>query len=239
MTLLERATQLQGNLNALTELDQRRTEIEKLEARRRELEDSHKALKETLSTVKAYRAALIPTQIDVKALQELRERTQAVAKAFDASSVAETLTSGRRWVMLLAAIKKRVDELENSCNTAWQTFVRQECIAEPPQVIRQKLAPTPENEATLMRYGESYNLLQQRTDRPPRTPEELGRVKDALHAIREVRATFRFDCPEDVAAFLRSAQSAAGASLDSLTQNIMSWLEKNRMLNQFSVRARR
>src|SRR5689334_6436990 len=137
MTLLKRATRLQENLTALAELDQRRTELEKLETRRKELEESHTALQESLSIVKAYRIGQLATQIDVKALKELRDKTQAVNKAFCASPIAETLTAGRRWATLLPAIKKRIDELDKARTTAWQTFVREECTAESPDVVKQ------------------------------------------------------------------------------------------------------
>lgn len=238
MTLLERATQAEGELASLKDLDQRRTEVEKLEGRRIDFERALKALQACASLIQEYRTAKIPIQLDLEPAQGLRERIGSVASAFSAAPLAETLTTGRRWTGLLTAMEKVTTNYSAAARSAWQTFVDGECAAESPDAIEQKLAPTVENQAALGRYREAYRALMDRITRPARLAADVENVRSALRELRGARGTFSFDCPADVAAFLRAAHSPSGAPVESLTKNVLSWLQEHRMLSQFTIRSR-
>jgi hypothetical protein len=125
-----------------------------------------------------------------------------------------------------------------AARSAWQSFVEGECAAESPDAIEQKLAPTGENQAALGRYREAYRALMDRINRPARLAVEVENVRSALRELKDARGTFSFDCPVDVAAFLRAAKSPSGAPVESLTKPVLSWLQEHRMLSQFTVRSR-
>lgn len=238
MTLFERATQAEAKLTSLTNLDQRRTEVEKLEARRTELERELNALQSSVSLMIEYRGAQLPVQREHQSLQKLRERVASVATAFSATPLADTLTAGRRWTQLLGTFDKVTENCNLAAKGAWQAFVATECATDPPDALAQKLVLTPENRAALGRYREAYRLLTERIHRQPRSAVEVENIKGTLRELRSAQKAFNFDYPPDVAAFLRATQTVPGASLESLTESVLTWLQEHRMLGQFSVRPR-
>lgn len=170
---------------------------------------------------------------DTKAM---RKTITNLRTRFDQVSTSRTLTQGKHWNGLVAALDAANATLDASQRQDWKDYFATKLFAGlPPAQRKVGLVHTlPENKSAIDQYTRLYDQFARYKSIVPSTLEaleEVHRCSDALGTI-----AFVVDVPKDVETFLNAVTT--GASLELLTSEVIAWLRENGSLGTYMVRAR-
>jgi hypothetical protein len=170
---------------------------------------------------------------DIKAIRKtiINLRTR-----FDQVSTSRTLTQGKHWNGLLAALDGANVALDASQRQDWKNYFATQLFAGlPPAQRRVGLVHTlPENKLAIDQYTRLYEQFIRYKSIVPSTLETLEDVHRCSDALRKI--SFVEDVPKDVETFINAVPT--GASLELLTSEVIDWLRENGLLGSYMVRAR-
>jgi hypothetical protein len=238
MTLLERLEAIETKITILGSLDQRRTEVLTLQERREKLEATMGDMERIAGRVKVLRGGGLVLTVDLAAIRGLSERIAEVTTAFQDKPDSQTLAIKQRWTQLVAAVQRETDKLESLADAAWEKFKQDECGAEDPKSLEQKMPPTAENTQSLARYQARHDELMTQMRNGTRVAEDIARIRATVVALRAEINTMQFDYPSDITNFLRTAMAPGGVPLNAITPSLFKWLSEHGMLDNYVVRRR-
>ena len=134
-----------------------------------------------------------------------------------------------------ASADKAMRELERRATGAWQRYTAQKM----PDISVDVLTaleddPRADDVAKIIRLSEGLRRLR---DRPIPSPEVLNQFDEATAQLRSAWSVLDVaNLSEEIVAFLRAANSAQGAPLDSLTEQVREWLEQRGAAGHYVIR---
>jgi hypothetical protein len=152
----------------------------------------------------------------------------------------DTLVRNRGWIDLLDALNAFKDNEEKQQKDNWKEyFASKLLIGVPPEQRKQTLSlALPVNASAFQRYQNIYQRLSQYRTKAPISKEQLAEIKTWSEQLVAINSEFveNDDVPDAVQAFFTA--TIHGASLELLTEEVITWLRANNMLNNYAVRAR-
>jgi hypothetical protein len=131
---------------------------------------------------------------------------------------------------------KAMRELERRATGAWQRYTAQKTPDISAEVLT-ALEDDPRAGSTVARIMRLSEGLRRLRDRPIPSPEVLNEFDEATAQIRSAWAALDVaNLSEEIVAFLRAANSAQGAPLDSLTEQVHEWLEQRGAAGHYVIR---
>jgi hypothetical protein len=223
--------------------------IRKAEVARRGIEVAHslhvlnKELLEQASRLTAvaerfhvFRSNKVPVTAPAE-LRAVDERLRTIAGQFREKPVVATLKAGTRWTNLMSSLESLSNAARRSLDEAWKQHLKTALFSGlPPDTLRARLAPTPQNNKRLSDYTRLYAAFIAYRERPPESSEQFDELQALSRKLSAI--TFEQDVPKDVAAFLRATSSEEGGGLALLTTEVLHWLRENNLLNKYVIRAR-
>jgi hypothetical protein len=162
---------------------------------------------------------------------------QAATRLAEGGS-ADSLVEGTLWRRLLAAGREAATVIDQFASTEWKGYVASLDQVDTPENLQARLPQTPENLSRMETYKSNYRAyVQITTQERPRNSGDLELVKLKAEDLAAVFQTLQFDVPPDVERFFR-AVAGGGATLEFLSESVMSWLRENNQLNNYLVRNR-
>jgi hypothetical protein len=237
-TLLERALNVEKQIDVLGTLDKQREEVVALQDRREKLEEAVGDIEKNVTRTRLLRSGGLPLTIDATALRRLNERIAETATAFREKPEAQTLAANQRWTQLVAAVQREGEKLKIANNAAWDKFAREECSAEAPRSLEQKLPPSAENTQALNRYTARYAELSTQLRTGAAAPEDIAKIRATVATLQTEVTAMHFDYPSDITDFLRAAMAPSGVPLSGVTPQLLEWLREHDMLESYTVRSR-
>ena len=135
-----------------------------------------------------------------------------------------------------ASADKAMRELERRATGAWQRYTAQKMPDISAEVLT-ALEDDPRAGSTVARIIRLSEGLRRLRDRPIPSPEVLNEFDEAAAQIRSAWSTLDVaNLSEEIVAFLRAANSAQGAPLDSLTGQVHEWLEQRGAAGHYVIR---
>ncbi|MBL1265488.1 hypothetical protein [Candidatus Methylomicrobium oryzae] len=154
----------------------------------------------------------------------------------------DTLVRNRGWINLLDALKAFKIEEETQQKQDWKEYFACKLFGGvPPEQRKQTLTLSlPVNKSAFERYEHMYRLVSQYKSAVPNSKEQLINVQTWSEQLAEINSEFveNDDVPVAVRAFFSATATTHGASLELLTEEVITWLRANNMLNNYAVRAR-
>jgi hypothetical protein len=154
----------------------------------------------------------------------------------------DTLVRNKGWINLLEALKTLKLEEETQQKQDWKDyFARKLFGGVPPEQRKQTLTLSlPVNKSAFERYESMYRLVSQYKSVVPNSKEQLVNVQTWSEQLAAINSEFveNDDVPVAVQAFFAATATIQGASLGLLTEEVITWLRANNMLNNYAVRAR-
>jgi hypothetical protein len=237
-TLLERALNVERQIDMLGTLDKQREEVVVLQDRKEKLEEAVASVEKHVTRTRLLRSGGLPLTIDAAALRRLHERIAETATAFREKPEAQTLAANQRWTQLVTAVQREGEKLRIANNGAWETFTREECTAETPRALEQKLPPSAENAEALHRYTARYTELSNQLRVGAGAAEDVAKIRAMVATLQTEIAAMHFDYPSDITDFLRAAMAPSGVPLSGVTPQLLEWLREHNMLESYTVRSR-
>jgi hypothetical protein len=205
-------------------------------------------LKTTLATKQALLGSLLirsslfvanGVRIDaIDGFETHKKRIEKIAEKFEKSPCSKTLKTGQSWPNLVEALDVLAQKVSVAQKAAWQNYATTTFFTgSKPADLKQRLAPTPNNNAVLPRYTLLFGLLSKIESNSPGSQEEFEQAINCSNELGSLFSKFEQDVPPDVAAFLTSSALGSGASLDLLTPVVTQWLQDNDLTKHYVVRA--
>ena len=135
-----------------------------------------------------------------------------------------------------ASADKAMRELERQATGAWQRYTAQKMPDISAEVLT-ALEDDPRAGSTVARIMRLSEVLRRLRDRPIPSPEVMNEFDEATAQLRTAWSALDVaNLSEEIVAFLRAANSAQGAPLDSLTEQVHEWLEKRGAAGHYVIR---
>ena len=210
------------------------TEAQRLGELRTTLETAREdieALVMTLSLLRSNKIAVTGLSID-NALAKLAQASEK----FQAQPVSGTLRTGARWTQLTASLEAAAKNISDRTDVSWKEFLTTLFSGHPPNILEMQLTKTPSNMAALEQYRTRYAKFMALRDAPPSTQIALDQLLSHSKALGEIN--FQRDVPDNVRDFFEAAAISAGFPLANLTDPVLDWLRKNKLIGRYVVRQR-
>ncbi len=131
-----------------------------------------------------------------------------------------------------ASADKAMRELERRATIAWQRYT-----AEKMPDISAEVLTALEDDPTVAKMIRLSEGLRRLRDRPIPSPDVMYQFDEATAQLRSAWAVLDVaNLSEEIVAFLRAANSAQGAPLDSLTEQVREWLEQRGAAGHYVIR---
>jgi len=165
----------------------------------------------------------------------MRKAIDTLRKRFDEKTSSSTLTQGKHWTGLQAALDSAIVTLEVEQRQDWKNYFGTRLFAGlAPEQRKVSLVQTPDNKVAMGQYERLYEKFARYRHAVADTKEIL----DEVHRCSEALTNIIFDenVPTEVELFFKAIPS--GACLDLLTAEVVEWLRAQGLLGSFVVRAR-
>jgi hypothetical protein len=131
-----------------------------------------------------------------------------------------------------ASADKAMRELERRATGAWQRYT-----AEKMPDISADILTALEDDPTVAKIINLSEGLRRLRDRPIPSPDVMYQFDEATAQLRSAWSVLDVaNLSEEIVAFLRAANSAQGAPLDSLTEQVREWLEQRGAAGYYVIR---
>jgi len=234
MASIADATATFARLQKLRAISEGADEARAIESLRVEIAQFSASVRELADTSRLFRDHAVKLSA-VTHSASARESVQKALDRFRDAPKATTLRQGTRWKNLTEKLNSLVEKATQAQGDDWRSHFDQHFFGGlPPAKRAATLAKTPENERALKRYRELYLAFIHYRLTPPTTVEDFKNLQLLSQQLTAIK--FQEDVPEAVRKFLEAL--SAGAGLDLLSADVLTWLRDNGLLANYVVRAR-
>src|SRR6266566_2657979 len=160
------------------------------------------------------------------ALAKVSEWRSALDQDLGQALTGDLFTGGQ------ASADKAMRELERRATGAWQRYT-----AEKMPDISADILTALEDDPTVAKIINLSEGLRRLRDRPIPSPDVMYQFDEATAQLRSAWSVLDVaNLSEEIVAFLRAANSAQGAPLDSLTEQVREWLEQRGAAGHYVIR---
>jgi hypothetical protein len=182
------------------------------------------------------RGAGIPLTLPTD-LAKPRTKIVNAAERFREKPAASTLKHGSRWAALEEAVSDAASAINSSLTASWTAYVNTSLFAGPhPDEEARSLAQSPQNKRALEVYRKLFEEFSQLLPIIPTQLETIARLQQLSRDLSAIR--FERNVSGEVRAFLTATNSASGAGLSLLSEEVRKWLTESNLLESYVIRAR-
>lgn len=233
--LPERVSLLRQKLTRLQGLTANANEASELAALRRELA----APAEALANLVKQEAMLGGVGVKTKppaSLGNLRKKAATIREKFRAERKSAVLKKGTGWTTLLADGEAATKDVQSALQAGWREFRTSVYSGDTPAVIDKRIARTPQNIQALSDYHQVHAKFSALFLTVPASASTVEAARGLAAELEQIAGKFDFAVGDEVKRFLAAVQ-AGGASLDLLTDDVVTWLKDNEAADGYVIRA--
>lgn len=236
-SLIKRSAAAQAQLERTNQANQVRNQIAAIQARQGEWSSAKKPLMAAKTKLKWF--TLDPESAKaasdaISAVEHLSSKAKEVLlNGADIGAVAQD----NLWVRMLNQAKSATVTVREETQKAWRGRVEASADLPAPELIGNRMMPSPANQTALKTYREQYQRYRTlRNSTEPSAKEDLKDLVDCEAQLKRRYGEFVLDMPEAVRRFQQ--ELPIGAPLELLTPEVLAWLKANDDLNRFVIRTR-
>jgi hypothetical protein len=237
-TLLDRLSTIERQIGALGNLAQRRAEVVALQERKDKLQTALGDFVGQADRIRALQSGALELTMDTASIRRLHDRVGEVATAFLNKPDSQTLVANQRWTQLISAVQREGEKLKTVADAAWERFIVNECSAENPRTLGEKVPPTPENTQALARYTARFIELASQLRSGVQSHEDFRRIRASVASLQAELDAMHSDYPSELTDFLRAVMTPGGVPLSAVTPQLLELLREHDMLARYFVRGR-
>jgi hypothetical protein len=236
MELLKRANEAELNLQKMLETSTDSTEILQLD----ELRQLLIGLSSRTAKISKKSNSLKENNVPLTRLPEIaaiRESTQNLSEKFNETPKSTTIFESKKWANFYEKITLIINNSDKSVESDWTKYFNTLFGGMTPEQRRSRLIlKIPANKIAMEKYTKLYNEFIQYKNQIPDNKEVFLKIHSLVKQLSEVSLSFEDDAPESVKKFFE--QTNYGASLEYLTEDVMTWLRDKDLLSSYVVRAK-
>ena len=234
MTILSECHSLNERVETIVALQESKTETEALSARLAESRDLLDRVKEALKKVQFLNSNEIEVDVKLTGRMDPMAPLERIIQRFSEKPEASSLSSGRDWSKLRDQGLEWSKKLETEVSSAWKRFIDGLCQGQSPEGLQATLAKTGNNTRALEEFTDVYDSLVSLKSEFPDDPTDVENARVLSEQLKIISQSFDYDVPDEVKQFL-AAVDQGGASLELLTEEVISWLHANQSESQYHV----
>lgn len=178
----------------------------------------------------------IDVSVDKEKFLQIKTNLEKVEQNFSSDPSNESLTQGR----FLGNYEKFSDEFleifEKDIRTAWRNYVTSKYTKENYYVLNSSIIKSPENKKILQELHiqfNKFNELQKLNDIEDKDFEDAEAVTTELNKLR---SQLKEDYHEDVQKFLDEINNKGFATIDLLTEEVVSFITTHNLKNDYVIK---
>ena len=218
---LEQVTKAKLNEQTVNQLNERRADL---------LELKEKVVAAVVSLQALAKRTTIIGKLDaIKAADRVQKLREAL------KNDPQSITKGRDLTYMKSAFEKFTDEASKAIESTWDQYLPRA----RPNVDANQVAQAEQQEAFKTKAVQLKTRVKQADQMSRRAPMtetefvELEAIWQDIRGLREALPAVTND--PKVRDFLKAANSAKGASLDMLTQEVIDWLRENKTHDKYRI----
>ncbi len=239
MSLFERSQRLGRDIESLTTAKVLASQVEAIRARADSFDQAAAKLRAAMQRTRALRDRGVVVAIDVSTAAGVRHFIEAWrAEVSKDPSVA--LGTGGQAVKskMMDPVVKIADSLTIAGTAAWRMHAKEKLPRINSDTLN-ILEGLPGQKETVRSFRELHRRVLDLADVLPTTAGEYDRFDTlAAQCVKAWRDLDASDLPEAVRNFLREAGSSGGATLKTLTEEVLAWLEQHGLAETFRIKPR-
>ena len=170
----------------------------------------------------------------IDSVSKALETVGNVSSRFREDPRSKTL-KGNRWKSLTGKLDVCIDDINDTLKVDWQKFFTQELFGGgTPEQRFTTLVKTEENKALMSQYESLYSEFRVYRSQIPPSLDQLERLKEVSNQLTSIN--FQEDVSDQVKAFFFA--SNIGASLELVTEEVLTFLKENNSLDKYIVKAK-
>ena len=234
MSIREKGASLQKRIDHLKSMQETAAESAALSKRLAEVRELEENVRTSLNKIRLLKENQIP--FDKTVIDQVDPTTplRRIIERFDERPEAASLSKGRDWTALQEKAGDWGKTLGLEASRSWKNFLNSLSQGQSPDGLKAKLAQTDANKRTLAAFSPIYNELQSLKNEFPNDRAVVTKALTLSEQLKEISEAFDYDVPEDVRVFL-AAIHKGGASLELLTEEVLSWLGEQRSADQYQI----
>ena len=163
--------------------------------------------------------------------------TQNLSEKFNETPKSTTIFESKKWANFYEKITLIINNSDKSVESDWAKYFNTLFGGMTPEQRRSRLIlKIPANKIAMEKYTKLYNEFIQYKNQIPDNKEVFLKIHSLVKQLSEVSLSFEDDAPESVKKFFE--QTNYGASLEYLTEDVMTWLRDKDLLSSYVVRAK-
>lgn len=236
MSIVEQCNDIKEDLAHLKYLKANHEEASALGADLEKLENLQKQLRQQVNALQLFRHQ----NVSVTNLPE-GEITATVVKAlaekFKLKPQRQALVQGEEWKNLMTHLPIVASQVGTCVKNAWNEYVKVTFGGEGPETLNARVARTDSNARLLEEYRTAYAIFMDLTQSVPTEPGGFDVVRGQAKKLADIVNKIDFNVPAEVKKFL-DAVRFSGASLNLLTEEVLTWLDAQNLKSQYVIRKR-
>ncbi len=236
MTILAKCKLIEKQLGSIESQEVNIKTIRSLDAKHRDLIEAYTSLHKTLDQGFVYHQAGYLLQMDMLP-DSVEKNLDIIEGKLRSDPSPENLSGGSHWRGLIQGLEGAVRQARRGVDDARTAFQNQHNTFTPPDEIAPQLAPTDNNRKKLNEYRDVYRRLDNLLQLETHNASQINEVHEVLSPqLKKLADEMDTDLPPDVHSFLHAAGTPVGARLDTLTPQVLTWLENKGMEHLFRVK---
>jgi len=234
MSLLDQCSRLQKRTDHLKGLQKSAGEVEALSKRLSESREVKTGVREVVEKINLLRSSNI--EFDANAIQQIDPLTplNKIIGRFSEKPEASSLVKSKDWNQFIERSQQWQKELVKEAFRSWKAFIGRQTQGQSPEKLRVRLAQTESNKQALEQFSEIYRKMQLLKMEFPENSGQIEKAEALSEQLKRTSEAFDYDVHEEVKAFLAAIQQG-GAPLELLSDQVLSWLNKNNSAHQFQI----
>jgi hypothetical protein len=236
MELLKRANEAELNLQQILETSTDFTEITQLD----ELRQLLIGLSSGTAKISKKSNSLKENNVPLTGLPEIaviKESTKNLSEKFIETPKSTSIFESKKWANFYEKITSIINNSDKSVESDWTKYFNTLFGGMTPEQRRSRLIlKIPANKIAMEKYTKLYSEFIQYKNQIPDNKEVFLKIHNLVKQLSEVSLSFDDDAPENVKKFFE--QTNYGASLEYLTEDVMTWLRDKDLLSSYVVRAK-
>lgn len=232
-SVVERCTQLQGQLTRLRQTQKNQEKAKSIGVRREELESRRVKLTRltAAATVLLRHEQLAPKLFP--GVDKAQQSCTAVQQLLNTDP--ESLTRGRDYSNLLRRLDQISESLEHQTKAVWSEFVKKHEGGDERFLTQVEQVPGQAKAVNAIRVARKAVI--DATAQVPVNEEQYQHFLSCSRALQQALGKLDpHDFPADVLGFFKRAQSPGGAPLAMFTEEVQVWLKRKGMLEGLRIR---
>lgn len=234
MALLERCQSMQEKRKRLVRLSGNSQETSALQSHANQLTGALQEFSKAVEVKRAFLAEQVTLQaLDHQKVQEVAEALGRIRERFTENPSRQALVTGNDWPTLTSGVKVLIASIRDNCRQGWSEFTAD--FFAKTAIVENMVVKTDNNVDLLNEYNKLLRELRGLSSDWENIASVRNFKSKGKRLLELAQGLNEFHAPDEVKKFLEAVNTNGGASLDLLTDEVITWLKEQKMYSKYKI----